>query len=59
VPRVTENVAALSPERVEESDAAYILSTQGDASVKIRDELMEVKHLETVNGQTRDGSRAI
>jgi hypothetical protein len=38
VPRVTKKVAALSPERVQESDEVYILSTQSDASVKIRDE---------------------
>jgi exopolyphosphatase/guanosine-5'-triphosphate,3'-diphosphate pyrophosphatase len=44
-----EHFAALSPERVQESDEVYVLSTQGDASVKIRDELMDVKHLETVN----------
>jgi exopolyphosphatase/guanosine-5'-triphosphate,3'-diphosphate pyrophosphatase len=41
--------AALTPERVQESDEVYVLSTDGDASVKIRDELMDVKHLEHVN----------
>ncbi len=40
---------ALTPERVQESDETYVLSTRGDASVKVRDALMDVKHLETVN----------
>jgi exopolyphosphatase/guanosine-5'-triphosphate,3'-diphosphate pyrophosphatase len=44
-----ERFAALAPERVQESDEVYVLSTRGDASVKVRDELMDVKHLETVN----------
>jgi exopolyphosphatase / guanosine-5'-triphosphate,3'-diphosphate pyrophosphatase len=44
-----ERFAALTPERVQESDEVYVLSTQGDASVKVRDELMDVKHLEHVN----------
>jgi len=41
--------AALTAERVQESDEVYVLSTKGDASVKVRDELMDVKHLEHVN----------
>jgi exopolyphosphatase / guanosine-5'-triphosphate,3'-diphosphate pyrophosphatase len=44
-----ERLEALTPERVQESDEIYVLSTRGDASVKVRDELMDVKHLETVN----------
>ena len=44
-----ERFGALTPERVQESDETYVLSTRGDASVKVRDELMDVKHLETVN----------
>jgi exopolyphosphatase/guanosine-5'-triphosphate,3'-diphosphate pyrophosphatase len=44
-----ERFAALTPERVQESDEVYVLSTEGDASVKVRDELMDVKHLEHVN----------
>ena len=44
-----ERLAALTPERVQESDEIYVLSTEGDASVKVRDELMDVKHLEHVN----------
>jgi exopolyphosphatase/guanosine-5'-triphosphate,3'-diphosphate pyrophosphatase len=41
--------AAMTPERIQESDEVYILSTNGDASVKVRDELMDVKHLEARN----------
>ena len=41
--------AALSPERVEESDEVYLVSIESNASVKIRDGLMDVKHLEAVN----------
>jgi exopolyphosphatase/guanosine-5'-triphosphate,3'-diphosphate pyrophosphatase len=44
-----EKFAALTAERVQESDEVYVLSTKGDASVKVRDELMDVKHLEHVN----------
>jgi exopolyphosphatase/guanosine-5'-triphosphate,3'-diphosphate pyrophosphatase len=43
--------AALEPERVQESDEIYLLSTADDAdTVKVRDELMDIKHLEHVNG---------
>jgi exopolyphosphatase / guanosine-5'-triphosphate,3'-diphosphate pyrophosphatase len=38
------------PERVQESDEVYLLSQEGDASVKVRDGLMDVKQLEAVNG---------
>ena len=41
--------AALEPERVQESDEVYLVSTESDASVKVRDGLMDVKHLEDVN----------
>jgi exopolyphosphatase/guanosine-5'-triphosphate,3'-diphosphate pyrophosphatase len=41
--------AALTPEKVQESDEIYVISTRGDASVKVRDALMDVKHLEKVN----------
>jgi len=39
-----------SPEGVQESDELYVLSARSDASVKVRDELMDVKRLEHVNG---------
>jgi len=41
--------AALEPERVQESDEVYLVSTESDASVKVREGLMDVKHLEDVN----------
>jgi exopolyphosphatase/guanosine-5'-triphosphate,3'-diphosphate pyrophosphatase len=37
-------------ERVQESDELYLLSQESDASVKIRDGLMDVKRLEAVDG---------
>ena len=46
--------AALSPERVQESDELYLLSEAGGDTVKVRAELMDVKHLEHVNdGRSR------
>jgi exopolyphosphatase/guanosine-5'-triphosphate,3'-diphosphate pyrophosphatase len=42
-------LAALSPDSVQESDELYLLSLESNASVKVRDELMDVKHLEHVN----------
>jgi exopolyphosphatase / guanosine-5'-triphosphate,3'-diphosphate pyrophosphatase len=41
--------AALSPERVRETDEVYLLSTAADESVKVRDDLLDVKHLEQVD----------
>jgi exopolyphosphatase/guanosine-5'-triphosphate,3'-diphosphate pyrophosphatase len=41
--------ASLSPERAQESDDLYLLSRNSDASVKIRDALMDVKQLQSVN----------
>jgi exopolyphosphatase / guanosine-5'-triphosphate,3'-diphosphate pyrophosphatase len=37
------------PERVQESDETYLLSVGGSDAVKIRDELMDIKHLVDVN----------
>ena len=37
-------------ERVQESDELYLLSEESDASIKIRDGLMDVKRLEAVDG---------
>jgi exopolyphosphatase/guanosine-5'-triphosphate,3'-diphosphate pyrophosphatase len=37
------------PERVQESDETYVLSQKSDASVKVRDDLMDVKQLEAVS----------
>jgi exopolyphosphatase / guanosine-5'-triphosphate,3'-diphosphate pyrophosphatase len=45
-----ERFAALEPERVQESDELYLLSVGSTQStVKVRDELMDVKRLEHVN----------
>ena len=41
--------AARTPERVQESDELYLLSVGGGDTVKIRDALMDVKHLERVD----------
>src|SRR5204862_96763 len=38
-------------ERVQESDELYLLSQESDASVKVRDGLIDVKRLEAVDGQ--------
>jgi exopolyphosphatase/guanosine-5'-triphosphate,3'-diphosphate pyrophosphatase len=45
-------LALLDPDRSQESDELYLLSLESDASVKIRDRLMDVKLLEAVD---RDG----
>ena len=45
-----EDAFAGTPERVQESDEIYFLSTHDDAdTVKVRDALMDIKHLEHVN----------
>ncbi len=41
--------AERSPESLQESDELYVLSARSNASVKVRDELMDVKQLEHVN----------
>jgi exopolyphosphatase / guanosine-5'-triphosphate,3'-diphosphate pyrophosphatase len=41
--------AKLVPDRVQDSDEVYLLSLDSDASVKVRDGLMDVKVLEHVN----------
>src|SRR4051794_24373622 len=40
-----ERLGSLTPERVEESEDAYLLSSSGDASVKVRAEQVDVKNL--------------
>ena len=45
-----ERFAALSPDRVEESDEVYVLARESDASVKVRDGLMDVKRLRGIEG---------
>jgi exopolyphosphatase / guanosine-5'-triphosphate,3'-diphosphate pyrophosphatase len=41
--------ARLPPERVQDSDETYLLSRSSNASVKVRDGLMDVKRLEAVD----------
>jgi exopolyphosphatase/guanosine-5'-triphosphate,3'-diphosphate pyrophosphatase len=42
-------LAALEPDTTQESDEVYFLSKNGDASIKVRDDLMDVKHLERIS----------
>ena len=42
-------LTAQAPERVHETDELYLLSPESDASVKVRDSLMDVKQLESIN----------
>lgn len=44
---------------IQSSDAVYLLSGQGDANVKIRDGLLDIKHLEQVNGDGLEQWRPI
>ena len=44
-----ERLGAMEPERVVESDETYLLSAEGVDAVKLRDGLMDVKHLEQVD----------
>ena len=44
-----ERLAALTPERVQESDELYVLALDSDASLKVRDGLLDVKHLQRVD----------
>jgi len=44
-----DRFAALEPESVQESDEVYLLSLVTDETVKVRDGLLDIKHLEQVN----------
>jgi exopolyphosphatase / guanosine-5'-triphosphate,3'-diphosphate pyrophosphatase len=44
-----ERLARLTPERVDESDEVYLVSRRSDASVKVRDGLLDVKRLVRVD----------
>jgi len=46
---VGELFAGSEPDRIQESDETYFLSLDSDASVKVRDSVMDVKQLEHVN----------
>jgi exopolyphosphatase/guanosine-5'-triphosphate,3'-diphosphate pyrophosphatase len=45
----TERLDKIEPHAINDSDEMYLVSTRSDASVKIRDDLMDVKHLEAVD----------
>lgn len=47
--RVHDRFTTLVPDRVQDSDETYLLSALGDASVKVRDGLMDVKRLQEVD----------
>ena len=42
-------LGSLPAERIQESDDLYLLSRESDASVKVRDGLMDVKRLQSVD----------
>ncbi len=42
-------LASLAPQQVQESDELYLLSSRSDASVKVREDLVDVKRLQAVN----------
>ena len=52
-------LAALAPERIEESDEVYLLARDGDASVKVRGGLLDVKQLEAVNEEGLERYRPV
>jgi exopolyphosphatase/guanosine-5'-triphosphate,3'-diphosphate pyrophosphatase len=45
-----ERLGAMEPEAVAESDETYVLSGESVDTVKVRDGLMDIKHLEQVDG---------
>ena len=49
VDEAERRLGAVAPERVQESDELYLLSAGGTDAVKVRDELMDVKHLVQVS----------
>ncbi len=44
-----ERLGSMGPERVVDSDETYLVSAEGVDAVKVRDGLMDVKHLERVD----------
>ncbi|HEY3485707.1 MAG TPA: hypothetical protein VGK49_09995, partial [Ilumatobacteraceae bacterium] len=48
-PVAQEHLASHDPQSIQDSDETYLLSAHGDASVKVRDGLMDVKQLQRVN----------
>lgn len=46
-----DQLGALAPDRIEESDETYLLSLDGSDTVKVRGGLLDVKHLEEVSDE--------
>ncbi len=46
-----DELGALAPDRIEESDETYLLSLDGTDTVKVRGGLLDIKHLEEVSGE--------
>jgi exopolyphosphatase / guanosine-5'-triphosphate,3'-diphosphate pyrophosphatase len=44
-----ERLGSMEPERVAESDETYLLSAESVDAVKVRDDLLDLKHLDQVN----------
>jgi exopolyphosphatase/guanosine-5'-triphosphate,3'-diphosphate pyrophosphatase len=44
-----QRLAALDPDTTQDSDEIYLLSLHGNASIKVRDELMDVKRLDRLS----------
>jgi exopolyphosphatase / guanosine-5'-triphosphate,3'-diphosphate pyrophosphatase len=44
-----DRLGSIEPERVAESDETYLLSAEAVDAVKVRDDLLDLKHLEQVN----------
>ena len=44
-----DRLGSIEPERLVESDETYLLSAEGVDAVKVRDDLVDLKHLEQVN----------
>ncbi len=44
-----DTLAGLTPERSEESDEVYLLSLSGTGTVKIRNDLLDIKHLQQID----------
>jgi exopolyphosphatase/guanosine-5'-triphosphate,3'-diphosphate pyrophosphatase len=46
-----DELGALAPDRIEESDETYLLSLDGTDTVKVRGGLLDIKHLEEVSAE--------
>ena len=46
-----DELGALAPDRIEQSDELYLLSLDGTDTVKVRGGLLDIKHLEEVSDE--------